>query len=343
MNRVRAFLPLAFLFSLVLPLYARAADLPLFSSGWSLVPEACRDCPCGFAGVMGTAQNFVNMGISIGILFSVIIIAWAGLLYISTPTNPEARSQANKMLINAAIGLLIVLTAWLMVDFVMKALYSGPDGTKGAFGPWNTILTGGDMCVTAFEVQPLFSGAISTTQLSTTPSTTGTTGTTAGGGPGSCRVPISGACAYTNFVSAFGSEEVARQAAQTCYGESGGVIGRVSDTDVMRNDPRKRAFSFGLFQINITQHQFPGLNCPSAFNGKNYTATVRDEALYAKCVAAAKDPALSIAKAVVIYKEWRNTWGAWSAAKKCGLADADTVPKHLSLTDALRGAVSLLP
>lgn len=302
--------------------------MPLLSSGWSVVPEACRDCPCGFAGVLGTVQNLVNGGISIGILFAVIIIAWAGFLYITTPANPEARSQANKMLINAAVGLLIVLSAWLIVDFVMKALYSGPDGQQGKFGPWNSILTGGDMCVTSFEPIPLFSGAITAAQLSTSLGAPGG----AGGGPGSCRVPTSGACAYTNFVTVFGSETVARQAAQTCFGESGGVIGRVSTTDVMRNDPKKRAFSFGLFQINLTQHQFPGLNCPSAFNGKNYTATVRDEALYAKCVAAAKDPTANIRKAVAIYKEWNNSWGAWSAAKKCGLAE---IP--------LRSRVSLLP
>jgi len=340
MNRVRAFLPLAFLSSLALPLYARAADLPLFSSGWSLVPEACRDCPCGFAGVMGTVQNFVNMGISIGILFSVIIMAWAGILYISTPANPEARSQANKMLINAAIGLLIVLSAWLMVDFVMKALYSGPDGQQGKFGPWNSILTGGDMCVTSFEVQALFSGAITTTQLTTSSGSSGSGGG-AGGGPGSCRVATSGPCAFTNFVGAFGSEEVARQAAQICYAESGGIVNRVSTSDYMHNDPAHRAFSFGLFQINLTYHSVGGLNCPSAFQGHNYTARVINESLYAQCVAAAKTASGNIAEAVATHN--RTGWREWSTARGCGLADAAPAPSHLSLSKALEGAVSLLP
>ena len=339
MNRLRAFLPLAFISSLLAPLYVRAADLPLFSSGWSLVPEACRDCPCGFAGVMGVVQNLVNVGISVGILLFVIILAWAGFLFIASATNPESRSKAKSMLINAAIGLMIILSAWLMVDFIMKALYSGPDGNAGEFGPWNSILTGGDMCVTSFETRALFSGAITSTELTSRPTTPGTPG----GGPGSCRVPTSGACAYTNFIAAFGSEDVARQAGITCYGESGGVIQRVSATDIMRNDPQRRAFSFGLFQINITVHQFPGLNCPNAFNGRNYTATVKDEALYAKCVAAAKDATKSIAKAVVIYRERDNTWAAWSAAKKCGLAQTAPEQEQVSLSRAITRAVSLLP
>lgn len=129
------------------PLVTRAQDMPLFSSGWSLVPEACRACPCGFSGVMGIVQNLINAGISVGILFAVVIMAWAGFILIMSPFNPEAKSTAHKMLINAVIGFLIVCSAWLIVDFVMKALYSGPDGQQGKFGPWNSILTGGDICV----------------------------------------------------------------------------------------------------------------------------------------------------------------------------------------------------
>lgn len=334
MNRLRA---LSLLALSVLPLSAAAAEMPLLSSGWSLVPEACRACPCGFAGVMGTVQNLVNGGISIGVLFAVIIIAWAGFLYITTPANPEARSQANKMLINAAVGLLIVLSAWLIVDFVMKALYSGPDGTKGEFGPWNSILSGGDICVTSFETVPLFSGAITAAQLSTSGGTPGV----AGGGPGSCRVATSGACAYTNFVQAFGSETTARQAAQICYAESGGVVQRVSGSDYMHNDPQHRAFSFGLFQINLTYHSVAGLNCPSAFTGKNYTARVKDEALYARCVAAAKTASANIAEAVATNK--RTGWTEWSTARQCGLADAGIKQLPLALQTLITRGVSLLP
>lgn len=161
----------------------------------------------------------------------------------------------------------------------------------------------------------------------------GTVGT--GGGPGSCTVKTSGACSYTNFVAAFGSEAAAKQASQICNAESGGVVQAVSKTDIMRNDPQKRAFSFGLFQINLTQHAVGGFNCPAAFNGKNYSATVKNESLYRQCVAVAKSVSGNVQEAVATYK--RSNWREWSTGKKCGLAEAERSPLAF-----LRG-VSLMP
>jgi len=123
-----------------------------------IVPEICRQCACGFGGVLAIIQNGINFIISISIIIATIIIAWAGGLYMISSTNPESRSTANKMLINAAVGLVIVLSAWLVVDFVMKTLYGGQ------FGPWNSILVKGtgDSCVEAKETPPLFDGNIVT-------------------------------------------------------------------------------------------------------------------------------------------------------------------------------------
>ncbi len=51
------------------------------------------------------------------------------------------------MLLNAVVGLFIVLAAWLIVDFVMKSLYNPDAWQEGSLGPWNSILVGGDTCV----------------------------------------------------------------------------------------------------------------------------------------------------------------------------------------------------
>ena len=342
MNRFRALSLFSLGSALALPLSVFAADLPLLTPGWSLVPEACRACPCGFAGVIGIVQNLMNAGISVGIFFAVIIMTWAGLLYISTPTNPEARSKANNMLINAVVGMVIILSAWLIVDFVMKALYSGPDGQQGKFGPWNNILTGGDTCVSSIETLPLFDGNITAEAVKQALTTGPSVRTGAGAGPGSCAVRTSGACAYQNFGTAFGSVEIAKQASQVCFGESSGNASNVSRSDIMKNDPKRRAFSFGLFQINITVHAIAGNDCPSAFKGKNYDAVVVNEALYAKCVAAAKTPETNTNYAVKLYKQSKG-WGPWSAAKKCGLADAGHEPARLAFNRMIRSGVSLLP
>ncbi|MDP2816322.1 MAG: pilin [Rectinemataceae bacterium] len=137
---------------LLLPFAAEAQFGPI-------IPEACRACPCGFGGVLAIIQNVVNFLIGISIIVATIIIVWAGGLYILSATNPESRSTANKMLINAAIGLVIVLSAWLIVDFVMKTLYD----SGSEFGPWNSILAGDgeeNSCIVAktTKTPSLFSG-----------------------------------------------------------------------------------------------------------------------------------------------------------------------------------------
>lgn len=141
----------------VLPRTAEAA--PFLNP---IVPEACQACPCGFGGVLQIIQNLMNFGIGIAIIFATIIIAWGGFLYIMSSANPESRSKANKMLINAAIGLLVVLSAWLIVDFVMKSLY---DGETSKFGPWNTIIgTSGDVCIEKNDnVRGLYDRGVSAT------------------------------------------------------------------------------------------------------------------------------------------------------------------------------------
>lgn len=132
--------------------------MPVAAQFGPIVPEVCRTCACGFGGVLAIIQNVVNFIIGIAIIFATIIMVWAGGLYILSAANPESRSTANKMLINAVIGLLIVLSAWLIVDFVMKTLYD--NGSE--FGPWNSILLSGtgDNCIVAKPTQKLFTGSI---------------------------------------------------------------------------------------------------------------------------------------------------------------------------------------
>lgn len=162
MNRLWASSLLLLIF--LLPAAAHAqSNLPLFDPEWQLVPEAHEldaDCPVGsplgFGGALQLIQNVMNAAISFGVIIMVLVITFAGILWLLTPTNPENHSQAKKVLTNAVIGLLILLSAWLIVDFVMKLLYNG----NTSFGPWNEILTGGDICITAASTTPLFSGNI---------------------------------------------------------------------------------------------------------------------------------------------------------------------------------------
>lgn len=161
MRILRVLLPvLVFGVMAFMPHQAAAATATFFGP---IVPPECHcdstqsapDLGC----VLQVIENLMNFAISIGVIIFVLVAAYAGLLWMTSPVNPHNREMGRSILINAVIGLLITLSAWLMVDFIMKTLYNGQ------FGPWNAILGQGNACIAI--VPP--------------PAGTGTTGSNNGG------------------------------------------------------------------------------------------------------------------------------------------------------------------
>src|SRR3989344_5517061 len=72
-----------------------------------------------------------------GFLVAPLMIAYAGFLLVVNSVNPAGKEQAKKMLQNLAIGLVIALSAWLIVDLIMATLYNDE------FGTWSEIITTG--------------------------------------------------------------------------------------------------------------------------------------------------------------------------------------------------------
>ena len=135
------------------------------------------------------AQNIINFFISFACAVAALAFAYAGFLWILNPTNPEMRAQGRTMLLNIAIGLTIVLSAWLIIDFIMKKIYNenAPVGAGGApLGPWNSILANDSAhaCIavtTAHEITGLPGPVTAITDGATNapPGSTGTPGTPA--------------------------------------------------------------------------------------------------------------------------------------------------------------------
>lgn len=127
------------------------------TSFFQIVPEACQSCACGMAGVMEIIHNVVNLAIALAVLIATFVIVWSGALFIASSANPESRSKARGMLIQAAIGMIIVLGAWLAIDAFMRLLYSGTDGSEGVWRPWNSIVAdSGEYCIAAKPGKSLF-------------------------------------------------------------------------------------------------------------------------------------------------------------------------------------------
>ena len=71
-----------------------------------------------------------------------------------------------------------------------------------------------------------------------------------------------------------------------------------------------RAFSAGLAQINFSVTKIGELDCPSAFKGSNYKATVVNEKLYQQCLKEVKKPQVALEIAKKKYNS-RGNFSAW--------------------------------
>lgn len=134
----------------LVPQAAFAANLPLFNPDFTIVPEACHSCPCSFAGTLQLVQNVMNVMISFGVLIIILVIVMAGFQFLMSASNPHGKEQAKGTFVKAIIGFLVVISAWLVVDFIMKTLYEPDTEIDGKrFGPWNEIIRSDDanMCI----------------------------------------------------------------------------------------------------------------------------------------------------------------------------------------------------
>ena len=96
---------------------------------------ATGDKPCTICHIAELAQNVLNTGIYIAVFLSAVLFAWAGFKYLTNVANSGEISRAKEIFMNVAIGLIIILAGWLVVDTLMKTLV----GDGGSFGPWNKV------------------------------------------------------------------------------------------------------------------------------------------------------------------------------------------------------------
>lgn len=327
MGRFFKAVPLALLFFFTAA-PAQAANIPLFSPGWSIVPEACRECPCGVGGALQFIQNIMNAAVSLGVIMFIFVIVYVGILFTLSATNPEAKSKAKTLLANAVIGFIIVLAAWLVVDYVMKFVYNPEaafDGKK--IGPWNEIIQfKGGSCIDPQDIKPI---AGLPKVIDTIVNVGG--GFTGGGGPvGDVgRYPNTGACSPQNVRAAavLGgysmSEHQATMLACMAGPESGcGTQMQNYNWNGAKSKPPSTAW--GPFQItlkgnskcfeNQACYKAAGvtgpLNCEDAFNSGGYAIP---GTRLSSCQKAAATLSCSAVAAGCVAKE--QGYGAWTTDK----------------------------
>ena len=91
---------------------------------------------CNFCHLVQLAQNLINTGIFILITLAAFMFAYAGLLHLTAQGDSSKAAKARSIFTHVAVGLVIILGAWLAVDTLMKAMV---DERAGGVGPWNAI------------------------------------------------------------------------------------------------------------------------------------------------------------------------------------------------------------
>jgi Type IV secretion system pilin/NlpC/P60 family len=95
--------------------------------------SGCTGLDCSACNVVYMANGLITW--LIGILFVVfaLLLAIAGVKLVTSGGNHHALDEAKGSFVNAIIGFIIILSAWLIVDTIMRALVGRP-GQEGMIG-----------------------------------------------------------------------------------------------------------------------------------------------------------------------------------------------------------------
>lgn len=108
---------------------------PNFASAQGLVP--CSGPDCNACHLVQLGQNVLNFLITLAASVAAIMFAVAGVIYVSAQGDTGKISQAHSIFTNVLIGLVITLSAWLIIDTVMKTLLD--EGFSSGLGAWNQV------------------------------------------------------------------------------------------------------------------------------------------------------------------------------------------------------------
>jgi hypothetical protein len=115
--------------------------LPLVTFAQGGIPEKlvpCNGVDCTVCDLAQLAQNILNGAIFLSVFLSALLFAYAGWLYLTNEAIGE-QQKAKSLFKDVVIGLIIILSAWLIVNAIITTL-AGTD-----FRPWQSVCEGGSL------------------------------------------------------------------------------------------------------------------------------------------------------------------------------------------------------
>lgn len=111
--------------------------LPSIASAQGFV--TCEGASCSACNLVETGNLLLVWLIGVAFVFFAVIAVVAGFGLVTSGGNSSALQAAKDKFVNAFIGLIIVLAAWILVDTIMVALLKGTGGTIEGFGVWAEV------------------------------------------------------------------------------------------------------------------------------------------------------------------------------------------------------------
>lgn len=86
--------------------------------------------PCDFEDLLEGANRLIDFALAVSVPLAMIVFAYAGFLYLTSAGSQSRMDKAKGLFKPVLIGFLWILTAWLVVSFIIKGLTSS-DVSKG--------------------------------------------------------------------------------------------------------------------------------------------------------------------------------------------------------------------
>src|SRR3989344_4072222 len=109
--------------AVIAPTILLALLLPAYTFAASLVPCNGTTQPCNFAAVITLIKNIVTFLVfSLAVPLAAISFAIAGVMILTAGGNTGQVEKAKEIFWNVLIGLIVALSAWLVVNAILLGL-----------------------------------------------------------------------------------------------------------------------------------------------------------------------------------------------------------------------------
>lgn len=313
--------------SFVLPQFAHAA-IPFFGP---IIPQGADQavCPASWGMLISVVNNIIELLLTLAIVFvAPLMVAYSGFLMVANQGNAGKLEEAKTILWNTIKGIVISLSAWMIVGAIMAVLYQSPNG---AWGTWSNLIVGNssDLCLPQAGALPL--GTLNQAAPSVT---TGVAAVAA--------LPFGTGACDPSLLQTFGNAanvnlSVAQANTFACLAKPESACGTIMQNYSWNKNTGngKASTAFGAFQVTLSGNHscFENqacytaagvtgpLNCQKGFGPNGFTAG-GDPVVLAACTKAAANLSCNLAAAICVqqaqgFSAWTGDPSGASAQKQC--------------------------